>query len=424
MVAPVFGGHSDMFGCRSSACPVVEMTDQNWEKNLAKSPTFVMFYAPWCGHCKALAPKLKKAGKELAGTIAVGALDVEPNGRVQSMFPDIRGFPTLKFVKSNGASVDYDGPREASDIVAWSQQQAEKAGVVVVPSKTFSELYSYLGRAALDGVSRGLLLIGQDKEAPSWFSKVLNDLAEVDEETKGHLLEAKRTAKHKDVAAAVDDALAAVDEKKTSVYQHAYCSDAETRDAFGGNGLVVIYLDRKNLWKSTYAMKAASNKASENAAWIKSVEGGSSSVPEFPKPASVLAAEARRKPKVNVVDSPETLESYCYSKANCVLFVGDGGDETLAAKYKDSNFDFVKIAKDSPPARALLGEFFSEVDSPSACVVVKTGKRPRAVRSPVSKCESLLEDITGGGAKFVPFRNKLLPAWTIDEGDYDYEEEL
>ena len=55
-----------------------------------------MFYAPWCGHCKALAPKLKKAGKELAEwAVKVGAVDVEPNRNVQAMYPDIRGFKTV-----------------------------------------------------------------------------------------------------------------------------------------------------------------------------------------------------------------------------------------------------------------------------------------------------------------------------------------
>ena len=90
-------GHNDMFSCRGGkGCAVTELTDSNWDMNLA-TPHFIMFYAPWCGHCKVLAPKLKKAGKALADVgVKVGAVDVEPNSKVQAKFPDIRGFPTLK----------------------------------------------------------------------------------------------------------------------------------------------------------------------------------------------------------------------------------------------------------------------------------------------------------------------------------------
>ena len=37
---------------------VIELTDSNFEKEVLKSdePWLVEFYAPWCGHCKRLAP--------------------------------------------------------------------------------------------------------------------------------------------------------------------------------------------------------------------------------------------------------------------------------------------------------------------------------------------------------------------------------
>lgn len=87
------------------------------------------FYAPWCGHCKTLGPKMKAAAKKLSELgVSIGAVDVEPNRNVQAMFSDIRGFPTLKFVKNptGKGSVNFDGARESEAIVQFSKEQAAK----------------------------------------------------------------------------------------------------------------------------------------------------------------------------------------------------------------------------------------------------------------------------------------------------------
>ena len=70
LVALVSSAHA-LYGGRGSA--VVEATDKTFKNEVLQHPGVVIveFYAPWCGHCKSLAPEYEKAASHLHGVVKV-----------------------------------------------------------------------------------------------------------------------------------------------------------------------------------------------------------------------------------------------------------------------------------------------------------------------------------------------------------------
>eukprot|EP00009_Paramoeba_aestuarina_P000350 CAMPEP_0201513850 /NCGR_PEP_ID=MMETSP0161_2-20130828/5813_1 /ASSEMBLY_ACC=CAM_ASM_000251 /TAXON_ID=180227 /ORGANISM="Neoparamoeba aestuarina, Strain SoJaBio B1-5/56/2" /LENGTH=452 /DNA_ID=CAMNT_0047910223 /DNA_START=97 /DNA_END=1455 /DNA_ORIENTATION=+ len=114
------------------ASDVLELTGANFDQALKDNKVMIVkFYAPWCGHCKSLAPIWEEVATDLKDEgIAVAKVDVTIEEGLGQRY-QIQGFPTLKFFKNGKESADYKGARTADAITAFLKKKSGAPFTVV-----------------------------------------------------------------------------------------------------------------------------------------------------------------------------------------------------------------------------------------------------------------------------------------------------
>jgi len=117
---------------------VLELTDSNFQDGVKdKEIILVEFFAPWCGHCKKLAPEYEKAATTLKKNdppIPIAKVDCVGEGKESCSKHGVSGYPTLKIFRDGEISQDYDGPRDAAGIAAYMKKISGPASVTLTDS--------------------------------------------------------------------------------------------------------------------------------------------------------------------------------------------------------------------------------------------------------------------------------------------------
>ncbi|CAI4225233.1 unnamed protein product [Auanema sp. JU1783] len=110
----------------SAGGDVLEYTDSNFEDMIKQHEVaLVKFYAPWCGHCKKMAPEYDAASAKLKNndpSVALVKVDCTTEKEVCDKY-QVKGFPTLKIFRHGAVAQEYDGPRDAAGMVKYMRGQ-------------------------------------------------------------------------------------------------------------------------------------------------------------------------------------------------------------------------------------------------------------------------------------------------------------
>jgi protein disulfide-isomerase A1 len=116
--------------------PVAVVVAKNYDEIVLDDTKDVLieFYAPWCGHCKSLAPKYEELGalyakSEFKDQVVIAKVDATAND-----VPDeIQGFPTIKLFPAGAKdkAVTYEGARTIEDLIEFIAKNGKYQAKVV-----------------------------------------------------------------------------------------------------------------------------------------------------------------------------------------------------------------------------------------------------------------------------------------------------
>lgn len=95
--------------------------DATFDSTVSTGTHFVKFYAPWCGHCRALEPTWEALAESIEGEeISVAKVDCTREVSLGSRMY-IRGYPTLILFADGGAAHKYEGARSPEALTEFAR---------------------------------------------------------------------------------------------------------------------------------------------------------------------------------------------------------------------------------------------------------------------------------------------------------------
>lgn len=156
---------------------VVVITKSNVDDVLKKDAkdklVFVKFFAPWCGHCQAMAEDFKSAATALKGKAVLAEVDATKEEKIVQNFK-VEGFPTLKLFSNGEEVADYQGNRDKESMIKFVERAMLPAYVTHDSKKKYD---AFVGENKANRIV--VAVIGDEKEDVPAFKKAAYSIRDV-----------------------------------------------------------------------------------------------------------------------------------------------------------------------------------------------------------------------------------------------------
>jgi len=111
-----------LFAIVLAAVNATVLTNDNYDAETSGKSVFIKFYAPWCGHCKAIAPAWETLMGEFkdSKTALVAEVDCTVHQDLCGKH-GVQGYPTIKHGDPNNLE-DYQGGRSLEDLQTFAKE--------------------------------------------------------------------------------------------------------------------------------------------------------------------------------------------------------------------------------------------------------------------------------------------------------------
>lgn len=231
---------------RSTPSYVVTLDDDKFSSVVnGKKHVLVEFYAPWCGHCKSLAPiyeKLAITYKNDPDVVIAKVNADSPNGKATAQKYGVSGYPTLKFFpKGSTEPIAYESGRTEEAFVKYLNEKTgtnrqvggwlnKRAGLV----PRFQEVIKLVKRgeaATVEAAKEQIVELSKDadeteKLAVKSYQKIFERLAKNEDYVEKEIKRLGKVLKNEGLDAVKRDELTI----KKNILENFYADDEEVKD--------------------------------------------------------------------------------------------------------------------------------------------------------------------------------------------------
>ncbi|KAI0337496.1 thioredoxin-domain-containing protein [Trametopsis cervina] len=101
---------------------VIILNEKNFDQTIQDGHVFIKYYAPWCGHCKKLAPVWTQLAADMRGKLNIAEVDCESNSALCHK-QGVTGYPMLFYYGQRGhGKTEYTANRKLESLKAFSEK--------------------------------------------------------------------------------------------------------------------------------------------------------------------------------------------------------------------------------------------------------------------------------------------------------------